>query len=59
MDGKTLEGSLPASAIGETEDFDQARRQAVWMDTPLIVNHDPRECRVAVPASERAYPHKR
>jgi hypothetical protein len=38
MDGKTLEGSLPASAIGETEEFDQARRQAVWMDTPLIVN---------------------
>jgi len=38
VDGKTLEGSLPASAIGETEDFDQARRQAVWMDTPLIVN---------------------
>ena len=38
VDGKTLEGSLPSSAIGETEDFDQARRQAVWMDTPLIVN---------------------
>lgn len=38
VDGKTLEGSLPASAIGQTEDFDQARRQAVWMDTPLIVS---------------------
>jgi len=38
MDGKTLEGSLPASAVSETEDFDQARRQAVWMDTPLIVD---------------------
>jgi len=38
VDGKTLEGSLPASAISETEDFDRARSQAVWMDTPLIVN---------------------
>jgi|SRR5665213_445506 len=38
VDGKTLEGSLPASAVSQTEDFDQARRQAVWMDTPLIVN---------------------
>jgi hypothetical protein len=38
VDGKIVEGSLPASAISETEDFDQARRQAVWMDTPLIVN---------------------
>jgi hypothetical protein len=38
LEGKTLEGSLPASAISETEDFDKARSQAVWMDTPLIVN---------------------
>ncbi len=38
LDGKTLEGSLPAAALGETEDFDRARSQAVWMDTPLIVN---------------------
>lgn len=38
VDGKTLEGSLPAAAVNQTEDFDQARRQAVWMDTPLIVN---------------------
>jgi hypothetical protein len=38
VDGKTLEGSLPASAIASTEEFDQARRQAVWMDTPLIVS---------------------
>jgi hypothetical protein len=38
VDGKTLEGSLAASTVDQTEDFDQARRQAVWMDTPLIVN---------------------
>lgn len=38
LDGKTLEGSLLASAITQTEDFDKARSQAVWMDTPLIVN---------------------
>lgn len=38
VDGKTLEGSLPGSAINHTEDFDRARSQAVWMDTPLIVN---------------------
>jgi hypothetical protein len=38
LDGKTLEGSLPASAITHTEDFDKARSRAVWMDTPLIVN---------------------
>jgi hypothetical protein len=38
VDGKTLEGSLPATAVDQTEDFDQARRQAVWMDTPLIVS---------------------
>jgi hypothetical protein len=38
VDGKTLEGSLPATAIDQTEDFDRARSQAVWMDTPLIVN---------------------
>jgi hypothetical protein len=37
-EGKTLEGSLPARALDGIEDFDQARRQAVWMDTPLIVN---------------------
>jgi hypothetical protein len=37
-DGKTVEGSLPARALDGIEDFDQARRQAVWMDTPLIVN---------------------
>jgi len=37
-DGKTLEGSLRARALDGIEDFDQARRQAVWMDTPLIVN---------------------
>src|SRR6185312_3396225 len=38
VDGKTMEGSLPATAIDQTEDFDRARSQAVWMDTPLIVN---------------------
>src|SRR6185369_11689854 len=38
LEGNKLEGSLPASAIGETEDFDQARRQAVWMDTPSVVS---------------------
>lgn len=38
VDGKTLEGSLPGSAIDHMEDFDRARSQAVWMDTPLIVN---------------------
>src|ERR1044071_1307366 len=38
VDGKLVEGSLPPSAVSQTEEFDQARRQAVWMDTPLIVN---------------------
>jgi len=38
VEGKTLEGSLPASALLATEDFDQARSQAVWMDTPLVVS---------------------
>jgi hypothetical protein len=38
IEGKTLEGSLPASAITSLEDFDQARRQAVWMDTATVVN---------------------
>lgn len=38
FEGKTLEGSLPASAITSLEDFDQARRQAVWMDTATVVN---------------------
>jgi hypothetical protein len=38
VDGKTLEGSLPGSAIDHMEDFDRARSQAIWMDTPLIVN---------------------
>jgi hypothetical protein len=38
VEGKTLEGSLPASAISSLEDFDQARRQAVWMDTATVVN---------------------
>lgn len=36
--GKTVEGYLPAAAIGEREEFDQARRQAVWLDTATVVN---------------------
>ena len=35
VDGKTLDGSLSASAITGLEDFDKDRRQAVWLDTPL------------------------
>src|SRR5436190_16261507 len=35
--GKSLEGYLPASAIGGLEDFDQARRQAVWLDAATVV----------------------
>jgi len=35
--GKTLEGYLPASAIGGLEDFNQARRQAVWLDAATVV----------------------
>ena len=35
--GKTLEGYLPASAISGLEDFDQARRQAVWLDAATVV----------------------
>ena len=38
VNGKTLEGSLPASTIGGLEDFDQARRQAVWLDAATVVN---------------------
>jgi hypothetical protein len=38
LEGKTLEGSLPATAVDQTDDFDQARRQAVWMDTPMMVS---------------------
>jgi len=35
--GKTLEGYLPASAIGGLEDFTQSRRQAVWLDAATVV----------------------
>jgi hypothetical protein len=35
--GKTLEGYLPSSAIAGLEDFDQARRQAVWLDAATVV----------------------
>jgi len=35
--GKTLEGYLPAAAISGLEDFDQARRQAVWLDAASVV----------------------
>jgi hypothetical protein len=38
VDGKAWEGYLPASAIGGLEDFDQARHQAVWLDTATVVN---------------------
>ena len=38
LDGKTLEGSLPASALSGLEDFDQARHKAVWLDAATVVN---------------------
>jgi len=38
VDGKPREGYLPASAIGDREDFDQARRQAVWLDSATVVS---------------------
>src|SRR5579859_1241726 len=38
VDGHAREGYLPASAIGGLEDFDQARHQAVWLDTATVVN---------------------
>jgi hypothetical protein len=38
VDGKDLEGYLPSSAIGGLEDFDQARRKAVWLDTATVVS---------------------
>ena len=38
VDGKAREGYLPAAAIGDLEEFDQARRQAVWLDTATVVN---------------------
>jgi hypothetical protein len=38
VDGKAWEGYLPASAIGGLEDFDQARHQAVWLDTAAVVS---------------------
>ena len=36
--GRTLEGYLLSTAIGGLEDFDQARHQAVWLDTATVVN---------------------
>jgi hypothetical protein len=38
VDGKAREGYLPAKAIGGLEDFDQARHQAVWLDTATVVS---------------------
>jgi hypothetical protein len=38
LDGKAVEGYLPASAIGGLDDFDQARHQAVWLDTATVVS---------------------
>jgi hypothetical protein len=37
IDGRTIEGYLPSSAIGGLEDFDDARHQAVWMDATKVV----------------------
>ena len=54
VDGKTLEGYLPASAIGGLEDFDQARRQAVWLDTATVVESDPLHRSPAVSAWRNA-----
>jgi len=38
VNGKPVEGYLPASAIGGLDDFDQARRHAVWLDTATVVS---------------------
>ncbi|HEY2842119.1 MAG TPA: hypothetical protein VGJ09_00655 [Bryobacteraceae bacterium] len=38
VNGKAIEGFLPASAIGGLEDFDASRRQAIWLDTASVVN---------------------
>jgi hypothetical protein len=38
VDGQAREGYLSASDIGGLEDFDQARHQAVWLDTATVVN---------------------
>ena len=38
VEGQTLEGYLPGDAIGGLETFDQARHQAVWLDTAMVVN---------------------
>ena len=38
VEGKSLEGYLPANAMGGLEDFDQARHQAVWLDTAAVVS---------------------
>ena len=38
VDGTAVEGYLPASAIAGLDDFDQARRQAVWLDTATVVS---------------------
>ena len=40
VDGKILEGSLPASSIGETEDFDQARRVRDELDRACEVRDE-------------------
>ena len=36
--GRTLEGYLPSSAIAGLDDFDNARRQAVWMDATKVMD---------------------
>jgi hypothetical protein len=38
VNGKPLEGYLPASAIAGLDDFDQARRQAAWLDAATVVS---------------------
>src|SRR5690349_10459575 len=35
IEGKSLQGYLPAAAIEGLDGFDQNRRDAAWLDTPL------------------------
>ena len=53
VNGENLEGSLPWSAIDQKDDFERARTQAVWMDSPLAVNALPES---AILPSLRATP---
>ena len=38
VEGQTLEGYLPSSAIAGLDDFDDARHQAVWLDATKVVS---------------------